>query len=91
MQAALSHEQEKRAADRAGRIRAEQKLKQLNLQLAQQTALAQVSASAAAASTEQAAVQDPRGPDSPSRVVQQQISIYPFAPIGVLRSCFIDR
>lgn len=91
MQAALAHEQEKRAADRSGRIRAEQKLKQLNLQLAQQTALAQVSACAAAASTEQAAAGDTHGLDAPSRGVQQQISVYPFAPIGVLRSCFNDR
>lgn len=75
----MAHEQSKRAADRAGRIRAEQRLKQLNLQLAQLAAVSQVSAYAAT-------VEDSQAAD-----VQEQIPIYPFAPIGVLRSCFNDR
>lgn len=60
------HEQEKRAAERAGRIKAEQKLKQLGL--------------AAAAAT--AAGEHPAQPG---------LQGYPFAPIGVLQSCFNDR
>jgi hypothetical protein len=89
MQEALAHEREKRAADRSGRIRAEQKLKQLNLQLAQLTALAQVSAaidievSGSLDSAAEGAEQTSSG--------QQQIGVFPFAPIGVLRSCFDDR
>jgi hypothetical protein len=75
----VAHEQSKRAADRAGRIRAEQRLKQLNLQLAQLAAVSQVSTSAATVEGSQAAD------------VRQHIPVYPFAPIGVLRSCFNDR
>ena len=85
MQAAVAHEQDKRAADRAGRIRAEQKLKQLNLQLAQLAAVAQVSGAAAAAEGQAA------GEGAAGDSVQQQIPVYPFAPIGRLRSCFNDR
>lgn len=82
----MAHEQDKRAADRAGRIRAEQKLKQLNLQLAQLAAVAQVSGAAAAAEG-QAAGEGAAGDSS----IQHQIPVYPFAPIGRLRSCFNDR
>jgi hypothetical protein len=86
MQEALAHEQEKRAADRSGRIQAEQKLKQLNLQLVQLTALTQVSAVINAEATNSS-----DGHEKTSSSAQQRIAIYPFAPIGVLRSCFNDR
>jgi hypothetical protein len=84
LQAALAKEQEKRAADRTGRVRAEQKLKKLNLQLAQLTAAAGASDACDGAASEGEGAQA-------GGVRQQELSAYPLAPIGVLRSCFNDR
>lgn len=84
LQAALAKEQDKRAADRTGRVRAEQKLKQLNLQLAQLTAAAGASDACAGAESEGEGAQA-------EGARQQELSVYPLVPIGVLRSCFSDR
>lgn len=91
-QVALQHEQEKRAADRQGRIKAEKALKELRLQLAlhrqpksdssveQQLAVQGNSIGQPAASTNSSDSTSVRAPTT-----------FPFTAIGTLRSCFSSR
>lgn len=81
----LEHEQEKRKSERAGRIRAEQELRKLQLQ----AATAQLLTAGAAASTADSA--DAAAASSPASTSDQAPAVYPFKPIGYIRSCFSQR
>jgi hypothetical protein len=74
-QALLSQEREKRAADRAGRVRAERELAAARLELA----AAQAAAAAAA------------GGGAHMQQVSGTAAVFPLVPIGTLRSCFDSR
>lgn len=88
----LQHEQEKRAADRQGRIKAEQALKHLRLQLA----LTPQQPAALASNPQQPAVEQDGASQQPSgnkvdSEAAAPLPSFPFTAIGTLRSCFSNR
>lgn len=89
----LQHEQEKRAADRQGRIKAEQALKQLRLQLAlqPQQQATEVSGQITAASQQDDARQQPMQDKPSSNKATAALPTFPFTAIGTLKSCFTNR
>lgn len=89
LQVALANEQKKRAADRAGRIRAEQRLKELNLQLAQLRATAGTTGSNGVDSSSHSSTSGMQ--TATCGAGRREPAVYPFTPIGVLRSCFSVR
>ena len=91
-QSDLDREKEKRAADRSGRIRAEQQLKEARLQLATEQALRP--SAAGATSSSNCNDQDPAKREEEadgSRASHADLSVFPLRPIGFLRSCFTHR
>jgi hypothetical protein len=96
LQGSLAREQQKRAADRAGRIKAEQQLKQLHLQLAAAAAsgskgLQQQDQQAAAANVSSEGTGSSNGVSVAVAAKAPELSVFPFTAIGTLRSCFTSR
>lgn len=101
LQSSLAREQQKRGADRAGRIRAEQQLKQLHLQLAaaaagsrglQQHEPAELHLQgqhAANGACEGAGSSNGAAAAAAAKV--PELSVFPFTAIGTLKSCFTSR
>lgn len=96
LQSSLAREQQKRAADRAGRIKAEQQLKHLHLQLAAAAGsrqLQQGQQAAAAAGCAAAGTSSGNGAAAAAAaaVKPPELVVFPFTAIGTLRSCFTSR
>jgi hypothetical protein len=92
VQAELVRESSKRAADRAGRIRAEQQLKEARLQLAGLQADPSSQQHTQQHDQQQQQQQEAGSPPgSPRQGGAGSMSVYPLRPIGVLRTCFSQR
>lgn len=92
--AVLDHERTKRQAERAGRIKAEQQVRQLQLQLCTQHNASMAPATdantAAEAGSSMSAKQDFRRSVNNSSNVFSNMT-YPLRPIGHIESCFMSR
>lgn len=90
VQGELDHMVSMRKADRAGRVRAEQELRRLQLQLASTAVLTTTPSGGEPAAA--AAAGEASGGGQPRQVSSSSSSIvYPFKPIGHVRSCFSQR
>ncbi|WIA19372.1 hypothetical protein OEZ85_003998 [Tetradesmus obliquus] len=100
LQSSLAREQQNRGADRAGRIRAEQQLKQLHLQLAaaaagsrglQQHEPAELHLQGQHAANGACEGAGSSGAAAAAAAKVPELSVFPFTAIGTLKSCFTSR